>query len=40
MGVVNNILIIEDDPAIREGVRILMEGESFHVEEALKPPHD
>ena len=35
MGVVNNILIIEDDPAIREGVRILMEGESFHVEEAV-----
>lgn len=29
-----NILIIEDDPAIREGVRILMEGDSFHVEEA------
>ena len=35
MGVVNNILIIEDDPAIREGVRILMEGESFHVEESV-----
>ncbi|MDO5390699.1 MAG: response regulator transcription factor [Eubacteriales bacterium] len=32
---VNNILIIEDDPAIREGVRILMEGENFHVEEAV-----
>jgi DNA-binding response OmpR family regulator len=31
---VYNILIIEDDPAIREGVRILMEGENFHVEEA------
>lgn len=31
---VHNILIIEDDPAIREGVRILMEGDSFHVEEA------
>jgi DNA-binding response OmpR family regulator len=31
---VHNILIIEDDPAIREGVRILMEGENFHVEEA------
>lgn len=29
-----NILIIEDDPAIRESVRILMEGENFHVEEA------
>lgn len=34
MEVVNNILIIEDDPAIREGVRILMEGENFHVIEA------
>jgi DNA-binding response OmpR family regulator len=31
---VHNILIIEDDAAIREGVRILMEGENFHVEEA------
>lgn len=34
MSFINNILIIEDDPAIREGVRILMEGENFHVEEA------
>jgi DNA-binding response OmpR family regulator len=31
---VNNILIIEDDSAIREGVRILLEGENFHVQEA------
>ena len=30
----NNILMIEDDPAIREGVRILLEGEGYHVEEA------
>ena len=35
MNFINNILIIEDDPAIREGVRILMEGENFHVEEAV-----
>lgn len=35
MSFINNILIIEDDPAIREGVRILMEGENFHVEEAV-----
>lgn len=32
---IQNILIIEDDPDIREGVRILMEGENFHVEEAV-----
>ena len=32
---IQNILVIEDDPDIREGVRILMEGESFHVEEAV-----
>ncbi len=30
----NNILIIEDDKDIREGVRILLEGEGFRVEEA------
>ncbi len=30
----NNILIIEDDKDIREGVRILLEGEGFYVEEA------
>lgn len=29
-----NILIIEDDKDIREGIRILLEGEGFHVEEA------
>ena len=29
-----NILIIEDDAAIREGVRILLEGDGFLVEEA------
>lgn len=29
-----NILIIEDDPAIREGVRILLDGEGYSVEEA------
>lgn len=28
------ILIIEDDSAIREGVRILLEGEGYHVQEA------
>ena len=28
------ILIIEDDGAIREGVRILLEGEGYHVREA------
>ena len=27
---IQNILVIEDDPDIREGVRILMEGENFH----------
>ena len=32
---IQNILIIEDDPDISEGVRILMEGENFHVEEAV-----
>ena len=32
---IQNILVIEDDPDIREGVRILMEGENFHVEEAV-----
>lgn len=32
---IQNILIIEDDPDIREGVRILMEGENFHIEEAV-----
>lgn len=30
----NNILIIEDDKDIREGIRILLEGEGFFVEEA------
>lgn len=30
----NNILIIEDDKDIREGIRILLEGEGFLVEEA------
>ena len=30
----NQILIIEDDRDIREGVRILLEGEGFHVQEA------
>lgn len=30
----NNILIIEDDKDIREGIRILLEGEGFVVEEA------
>lgn len=30
----NNILIIEDDKDIREGIRILLEGEGFSVEEA------
>lgn len=34
MDELKQILIIEDDAAIREGVRLLMEGESFHVEEA------
>ena len=29
-----NILIIEDDEAIREGVRILLEGDGFLVQEA------
>lgn len=29
-----NILIIEDDSDIRESVRILLEGEGFHVTEA------
>lgn len=29
-----NILIVEDDEDIREGVRILLESESFHVDEA------
>lgn len=29
-----HILIIEDDPDIREGLRILLEGENFQVEEA------
>ena len=28
------ILIIEDDGSIREGVRILMEAEGYHMEEA------
>jgi len=28
------ILIVEDDAAIREGVRILLEGEGYIVEEA------
>lgn len=30
----STILIIEDDAAIREGVRILLEGDGFLVEEA------
>lgn len=30
----NNILIIEDDKDIREGIRILLEGEGFCVDEA------
>lgn len=30
----NNILIIEDDKDIRECVRILLEGEGFHIDEA------
>lgn len=30
-----NILIIEDDAAIREGVRVLLEGDGFLVEEAV-----
>ncbi|MDO4340822.1 MAG: response regulator transcription factor [Eubacteriales bacterium] len=30
----NNVLIIEDDKDIREGIRILLEGEGFLVEEA------
>lgn len=30
----NNILIIEDDKDIREGIRILLEGENFQVKEA------
>ena len=29
-----NILIIEDDEDIREGVRILLEGEQYQVQEA------
>lgn len=29
-----NILIVEDDADIREGVRILLESENFHVDEA------
>lgn len=29
-----NILIIEDDKDIREGIRILLEGEGFHIDEA------
>ena len=29
-----NILIIEDDKDIREGVKILLEGEGYSVEEA------
>lgn len=31
----NTILIIEDDKDIREGIRILLEGENFLVEEAV-----
>lgn len=30
----NHILIIEDDKDIREGIRILLEGEGFTVTEA------
>ena len=30
----NHILIVEDDEAIREGVRILLEGEGYTVQEA------
>ena len=30
----NTILMIEDDAAIREGVRILLEGDGFVVDEA------
>ena len=30
----NHILIVEDDAAIREGVRILLEGEGYIVQEA------
>ncbi len=30
----NHILIVEDDASIREGVRILLEGEGYYVEEA------
>ena len=29
-----NILIIEDDPDIRDGIRLLLEGESFQITEA------
>lgn len=30
----NHILIVEDDEAIQEGVRILLEGEGYTVQEA------
>ena len=30
----NHILVVEDDAAIREGVRILLEGEGYIVQEA------
>ena len=30
----NHVLIIEDDKDIREGIRILLEGEGFSVTEA------
>ena len=29
-----NILIVEDDPDIRDGVRILLTGEGYHILEA------
>lgn len=34
MAEANEILIIEDDPDIREGIRILLEGENYNVTEA------
>ena len=30
----NHILVVEDDAAIREGVRILLEGKRYIVQEA------
>ena len=32
------ILIVEDDPDIRDGVRILLAGEGYHILEAETAP--